>query len=128
MPREPLTVDELLTIYRQYPVKQFLHIYGLTNLPPDDEFRPDEHGRALMGFDLGYELTDVGSADEPLCIQIHTDAHKEDVIALLRRAADELEQRFYTYMIPENQERFWQAARDLLDGDDEENLPADNDD
>ena len=122
------TAERLLQLYSQYPVKQFLHIYGLANLAPEDVFKPDEHGRALMGFAFDYELSDLGGADEPLCIQIHADARKDDVIVLLRRAADELEKNWYQHMIPENQERYWQALYNLLLGsDDEEADHADED-
>jgi hypothetical protein len=75
-----------------------------------------EPWRALTGFAFDYELTDLGGTNEPLCIQIHADARKDDVIALLRRAADELEQSWYRYMIPENQERYWRAMLDKLEG------------
>ena len=125
MRSDPPTAENLLDLYRQYPVKKFLLIYGLANLPPGDDFAPDEHGRALMGFAFDYELTDIGGVDEPLCIRVHADARKEDVIALLRRAADELEHNFYKHMIPENQERFWQAAHDLLNAEDQTDSPTD---
>ncbi|MEO8391430.1 MAG: hypothetical protein ABI700_00420 [Chloroflexota bacterium] len=100
---------------------------GLTDLPPGDDFAPDAHGRTLTDFSFDDGLSEMGAADEPLCIQIHEDARKEDVIALLRRAADELEQDFYQYMIPENQERYWQAMRDQLEQEDRNDPPAKDD-
>ena len=38
------------------------------------------YGLALFDHDL----SDLGSADEPLCIQVHIDVRKDDVVALLR--------------------------------------------
>ena len=65
----------------------------------------------LAGLCFDYELTDMGAMDEPVCIHVHADARKEDVVVLLRKAADEREQHFYRHVISEKQERFWQRPK-----------------
>lgn len=116
------TVDDLLKHYSTKPVKQFVHVQGFVGA--DGVLHPDGDGHALTS-SFTHELITIAEADAPVRIYIHEHARKDDVIALLRKAADWLERDWATVTIPEVQERSiqeilqrWRAENDESDTSD----------
>jgi hypothetical protein len=72
-----------------------LQINGLAGLEKISAIQGDEYGRALISGGWQYELCNDGDFYTPLRVQVHEDARREDVIALLRQAADWLAQDWF---------------------------------
>jgi len=89
------TTDRLLKDYAVKRTNLFLQINGLVGLEKISAIQGDEYGRALISGGWQYELCNEGDFYTPLHIQVHEDAKRDDVIALLRQAADWLAQEWF---------------------------------